>query len=293
MSGGPDAGGGPGVSGREDGARPAGERLAKRIARAGHCSRRDAEKLIREGRVEVDGRTVLSPALNVEDGQAIRIDGERLKAPEPARLFRYHKPPGVVTTARDPEGRPTVADKLRARISTGELPRLMPVGRLDIASEGLLLLTNDGGLKRLLELPATGWLRRYRVRVYGTVDRGALEALANGIEIDGIRYGPIRTEEESRTGANAWLKVGLREGRNREVRRVLGHLGLEVSRLIRIAYGPFQLGGLARGDLEEVTPKVLREQLGGLGAGLHLPESRGRGRGRRAAEGGRPATGTA
>jgi 23S rRNA pseudouridine2605 synthase len=259
---------------RPAGARLPGERIAKRIARAGYCSRRDAEKLIQEGRVSIDGRTVESPALNVTAGQEIRIDGERLKAAEPARLFRYHKPAGVVTTAHDPEGRPTVADKLRVRTAEGALPRLMPVGRLDFSSEGLLLLTNDGGLKRLLELPATGWLRRYRVRVYGNVDRNALESLAAGIEIDGIRYGPIKAEEESRTGANAWLKVGLREGKNREVRRVLGHLGLEVSRLIRTAYGPFQLGKLGRGDVEEVTPKVLKEQLGGLGAGLALPESK-------------------
>ncbi|MCB1993152.1 MAG: rRNA pseudouridine synthase, partial [Geminicoccaceae bacterium] len=199
---------------RPAGARLPGERIAKRIARAGYCSRRDAEKLIQEGRVSIDGRTVESPALNVTAGQEIRIDGERLKAAEPARLFRYHKPAGVVTTAHDPEGRPTVADKLRVRTAEGALPRLMPVGRLDFSSEGLLLLTNDGGLKRLLELPATGWLRRYRVRVYGNVDRNALESLAAGIEIDGIRYGPIKAEEESRTGANAWLKVGLREGKN-------------------------------------------------------------------------------
>ncbi|MEZ5859552.1 MAG: pseudouridine synthase [Geminicoccaceae bacterium] len=273
---------------------PPGERIAKRIARAGYCSRRDAERLVQEGRVSVDGRTVESPALNVTGEQEIRIDGERLKAAEPARLFRYHKPAGVVTTAHDPEGRPTVTDKLRVRTADGSLPRLMPVGRLDFSSEGLLLLTNDGGLKRLLELPATGWLRRYRVRVYGNVDRTALQALADGIEVEGVRYGPIRAEEESRTGANAWLRVGLREGKNREVRRVLGHLGLEVSRLIRTAYGPFQLGRLARGDVEEVTPKVLKEQLGGLGAGLDLPESKSHSHERRLArEGGPPAAGTA
>ncbi len=279
---------------RPAGARPSGERIAKRIARAGYCSRRDAEKLVQEGRVSVDGRTVESPALNVTGEQEIRIDGERLKAAEPARLFRYHKPTGVVTTAHDPEGRPTLADKLRARTVEGALPRLMPVGRLDVSSEGLLLLTNDGGLKRLLELPATGWLRRYRVRVYGNVDREALRSLADGIEIDGIRYGPIRAEEESRTGANAWLKVGLREGKNREVRRVLGHLGLEVSRLIRTAYGPFQLGRLVRGDIEEVTPKVLKEQLGGLASGLDLPEPRSHSHERRKARESRPpAAGTA
>jgi 23S rRNA pseudouridine2605 synthase len=259
-----------------------GERVAKRIARSGYCSRRDAERLIAEGRVAVDGRTIESPALNVTAEQEIRIDGERLKVAEPTRLFRYYKPEGVVTTARDPEGRPTVSEKL-ANLLGPTAPRLMPVGRLDINSEGLLLLTNDGALKRLLELPGTGWLRRYRVRVYGQVDPAALKALAAGIEIDGIRYGPIKAEEETRTGANAWLKVGLREGKNREVRRVLGHLGLEVSRLIRVAYGPFQLGGLARGAVEEVTPKVLKEQLGGMAAGLSLPPSRSPSAGKAAA----------
>jgi len=253
---------------------PEGERVAKRIARSGYCSRRDAERLIAEGRVAVDGKAIESPALNVTAGQEIRIDGERLKAAEPTRLFRYYKPEGVVTTARDPEGRPTVTERLGAAQLGIELPRLMPVGRLDINSEGLLLLTNDGALKRLLELPATGWLRRYRVRAYGTVRPDALRALEDGIEIDGVRYGSIKAEEETRTGANAWLKVGLREGKNREVRRVLLHLGLEVSRLIRTAYGPFQLGALKRGGIEEVTPKVLKEQLGGMAAQLTLPPSR-------------------
>ncbi len=251
-----------------------GERIAKRIARSGYCSRRDAERLIAEGRVAVDGTPIESPALNVTAAQEIRIDGERLKAAEPTRLFRYYKPEGVVTTARDPEGRPTVTERLGVNQLGIELPRLMPVGRLDINSEGLLLLTNDGALKRMLELPATGWLRRYRVRVYGTVNPDALKALEDGIEIEGVRYGSIKAEEETRTGANAWLKVGLREGKNREVRRVLFHLGLDVSRLIRTAYGPFQLGALKRGGIEEVTPKVLKEQLGGMAAQLTLPASR-------------------
>ncbi len=259
----------------------AGERIAKRIARAGYCSRRDAERLIGEGRVQVDGRTIESPALNVTADQEIKIDGERLKTAEPTRLFRYYKPEGLVTTARDPEGRPTVIEKL-LNVMGPTAPRLMPVGRLDINSEGLLLLTNDGALKRLLELPSTGWLRRYRVRVYGNVDPAALKALEQGIEIEGVRYGPIKAAEETRTGANAWLKVGLREGKNREVRRVLGHLGLEVSRLIRTAYGPFQLGSLKRGAIEEVTPKVLKEQLGGMARGLRLPESLSRRTTRRA-----------
>jgi 23S rRNA pseudouridine2605 synthase len=266
----------------------AGERIAKRIARAGYCSRRDAERLIGEGRVQVDGRTIESPALNVTADQEIKIDGERLKTAEPTRLFRYYKPEGLVTTARDPEGRPTVIEKL-LNVMGPTAPRLMPVGRLDINSEGLLLLTNDGALKRLLELPSTGWLRRYRVRVYGTVDPAALKALEQGIEIEGVRYGPIKAAEETRTGANAWLKVGLREGKNREVRRVLGHLGLEVSRLIRTAYGPFQLGSLKRGEIEEVTPKVLKEQLGGMAKGLQLPESLGRRTTRRETE--KPAPG--
>ncbi len=263
---------------------PAGERIAKRIARAGYCSRRDAERLIAEGRVKVDGKTIESPALNVTASSEIRIDGERLRTAEPTRLFRYYKPEGVVTTARDPEGRPTVAEKVGNLLGPGA-PRLMPVGRLDINSEGLLLLTNDGALKRLLELPSTGWLRRYRVRVYGSVPPETLKALVDGIEIDGVRYGPIKAEEETRTGANAWLKVGLREGKNREVRRVLGHLGLEVSRLIRVAYGPFQLGALKRGEVEEVTPKVLKEQLGGMAKGLELPESRSPSAARRADRG--------
>jgi 23S rRNA pseudouridine2605 synthase len=266
---------------------PAGERIAKRIARAGYCSRRDAERLIAEGRVKVAGRTIESPALNVTEADEIRIDGERLRTAEPTRLFRYYKPEGVVTTARDPEGRPTVTEKLTNLLGPAA-PRLMPVGRLDINSEGLLLLTNDGALKRLLELPSTGWLRRYRVRVYGTVDPAALKALEAGIEIDGVRYGAIKAEEETRTGANAWLKVGLREGKNREVRRVLGHLGLEVSRLIRTAYGPFQLGSLKRGEVEEVTPKVLKEQLGGMAKGLDLPESRSHSAGRRQQAGTQP-----
>ena len=233
------------------------ERIAKRIARAGLCSRRDAERLIAEGRVAVDGEVVTSPARNVTPANVVAVDGVPLAAPEQARLFRYHKPPGVVTTARDPEGRPTIYDRLPEG-----LPRLMPVGRLDLPSEGLLLLTNDGGLKRRLELPATGWLRRYRVRAFGRIDEARLAALKEGIEIDGVAYGPILAHLDSVQGANAWLTMGLREGKNREVRRVLEHLGLSVNRLIRVAYGPFQLGNLARGAIEEIRPKVLREQLG-------------------------------
>lgn len=236
-----------------------GERIAKRIARAGLCSRRDAEAWIRAGRVSVDGSVLDTPACNVLPGQTVLVDGRPLPDAEPPRLFRFHKPRGLVTTARDPEGRPTIYDRLPP-----ELPRLMPIGRLDLPSEGLLLLTNDGELKRTLELPRTGWLRRYRVRVFGAPDAARLAALARGITIDGVAYGPIEARLERIQGDNAWLVMGLREGKNREIRRVLEHLGHPVSRLIRIAYGPFQLGSLARGAIEEVRPKVLKDQLGSL-----------------------------
>jgi 23S rRNA pseudouridine2605 synthase len=233
------------------------ERVAKRIARSGLCSRRDAERLIAAARVAVDGTVLSSPAVTVTAANLVTVDGEPLPALEPPRLFRYHKPAGVLTAARDPEGRPTIYDRLPER-----LPRLMPIGRLDMGSEGLLLLTNDGGLKRRLELPATGWLRRYRVRVHGQVDEAKLQALARGIEIDGFQYGPIQAALDRVQGSNAWLTVALREGKNREIRRVLEHFGWPVSRLIRLSFGPFQLGGLAAGALEEVPAKVLQEQLG-------------------------------
>jgi len=255
--------------GKTETAEAQGERAAKLIARAGLCSRREAEKLILEGRVEVEGTRLESPGLRVLPGQRITVDGAPLPGLEPVRLFRLHKPKGILTAARDPDGRRTIYDLLDPG-----LPRLMPIGRLDLNSEGLLLLTNDGGLKRRLELPATGWIRRYKVRAYGTVDENVLEALKEGIEIDGVRYGGIQVRLESRKGANAWYLVGLREGRNREVRRVFEHLGLTVSRLIRVAYGPFQLGGLAPRAVEEVSGKVLREQLGTkLLAGLDAPTS--------------------
>lgn len=233
------------------------ERVAKRIARAGFCSRRDAERLIAEGRVAVDGEVLTSPAVTVTAANRVTIDGEPLPAVEQARLFRYHKPAGVLTAARDPEGRPTIYDRLPEH-----LPRLMPVGRLDMASEGLLLLTNDGELKRRLELPATGWLRRYRVRVHGRIDESKLKALEAGIAIDGFSYGPIQAKLDRIQGSNAWLTVALREGKNREIRRVLEHFGWPVSRLIRLSFGPFQLGKLAIGEIEEVPAKVLQEQLG-------------------------------
>jgi 23S rRNA pseudouridine2605 synthase len=233
------------------------ERIAKVLARAGLCSRRDAERWIAAGRVSVDGAVLTSPAVTVTARNEIRVDGMPLPEPERPRLWRYHKPDGLVTTHRDEKGRATVFDALPK-----ELPRLISVGRLDLTAEGLLLLTNDGALARRLELPATGWIRRYRVRVHGEVDPARLAALDKGITIDGIAYGPIRAELERRQGSNAWLLFGLREGKNREIRRVLDHLGHPVTRLIRIAYGPFQLGLLARGAVEEVPKKVLAEQLG-------------------------------
>jgi 23S rRNA pseudouridine2605 synthase len=233
------------------------ERVAKRIARSGFCSRRDAERLIAAGRVAVDGEVLSSPAVTVTDANRITIDGEPLPQAEQARLFRYHKPAGVLTAARDPEGRATIYDRLPP-----ELPRLMPIGRLDMSSEGLLLLTNDGGLKRRLELPATGWLRRYRVRVHGRIDEGTLASLENGIALDGFEYGPIQARLDRVQGSNAWLTVALREGKNREIRRVLEHFGWPVNRLIRLSFGPFQLGGLAPDAIEEVSAKVLAEQLG-------------------------------
>jgi 23S rRNA pseudouridine2605 synthase len=241
----------------------AAERVAKRIARAGVCSRRDAERWIESGRVAVDGTVLTSPALTVTAANVVTVDGVALPEAQAARLFRYHKPAGLLTTAHDPEGRPTIYDRLPA-----ELPRLMPIGRLDLTSEGLLLLTNDGGLKRRLELPATGWQRRYRVRVHGKVEEARLAGLARGIKIDGFDYGPIEAEVDRVQGSNVWLKVALREGKNREIRRIMEHFGWPVSRLIRLSFGPFQLGGLPPGAVEEVTGKVLREQLGALlGAG--------------------------
>ena len=233
------------------------ERIAKRLARAGVCSRRDAEKLILAGRVAVDGLVLSSPAMNVGEENRITVDGRPIAAATETRLWRYHKPAGLLTTHRDPQGRPTLFERLPP-----ELPRVVSVGRLDLNSEGLLLLTNDGALARRLELPANGWLRRYRVRVHGTVDSARLATLAKGIHVEGVDYGPIEASLERQQGSNAWLVVSLKEGKNREVRRVMEHLGLQVSRLIRVAYGPFQLGHLVRGGVEEVPPRVLRDQIG-------------------------------
>jgi 23S rRNA pseudouridine2605 synthase len=233
------------------------ERIAKVLARAGLCSRRDAERWIAEGRVAVNGKRLASAAVNVDATDIITVDGKPIPAKEPTRLFRYHKPRGLIVAARDPRGRSTVFDNLPA-----ELPRVVSVGRLDLDSEGLLLLTNDGELKRRLELPATGWTRRYRVRVHGAVDAAALASLAEGIAIAGIRYGPVRAALERQQGGNAWITMSLTEGKNHEVRRICERLGWPVSRLIRVAYGPFQIGSLAPGAVEEVPAKVLREQLG-------------------------------
>jgi 23S rRNA pseudouridine2605 synthase len=227
------------------------------LARAGLCSRRDAERWIADGRVTLDGTVLTSPAITVTNASDIRVDGKPLPEADRARLWRYHKPAGLVTTHRDERGRATVFSALPK-----ELPRLISIGRLDLNSEGLLLLTNDGVLARRLELPATGWVRRYKVRVHGEVDPARLAGLERGIKVDGVAYGPIRARLERQQGSNAWITLSLQEGKNREVRRVLEHLGYPVTRLIRLAYGPFQLGHLPRGAVEEVPRKALDEQLG-------------------------------
>jgi 23S rRNA pseudouridine2605 synthase len=233
------------------------ERIAKVIARAGLCSRRDAEEWIAAGRVSVNGAVVTSPALNITPSDRVIVDGAALPARERTRLFLYHKPAGLVTTNDDPQGRPTIFDRLPK-----DLPRLLAVGRLDIGTEGLLLLTNDGGLARVLELPQTGWLRRYRVRAHGSVTQEQLDRLRSGLTVDEIHYGPIEATLDRVQGSNVWLTFAIREGKNREVRNVLRALGLQVNRLIRISFGPFQLAALPEGDVEEVRTRVLREQLG-------------------------------
>lgn len=237
-----------------------GDRIAKVIARAGICSRRDAERLVAEGRVTVNGKKIDSPALNVTDDDAIIVDGKPLPRAENTRLFVYHKPLGLVTTARDELGRPTVFDNLPKG-----LPRVISVGRLDLNSEGLLLLTNDGGLARYLELPATGWKRRYRVRVHGTVKATALERLKDGITIDGVKYDRVEAamEKGKQDASNTWLDVALREGKNREIRKIMEHLDLKVNRLIRMSYGPFTLGDLPIGAAKEVPQKIMRDQIAG------------------------------
>lgn len=233
------------------------ERIAKVMARAGVASRRDSEAMILAGRVTVNGSVIDSPALDVTSRDRITVDGEMLPDRERTRLWLYHKPRGLVTTARDTEGRPTVFEALPE-----DLPRVITVGRLDINTEGLLLLTNDGGLARVLELPRTGWLRRYRVRAFGEVNQAQLDTLRDGIEIDGEQYGPVTARFEREQGANTWLTVDLREGKNREVKRVLEHVGLIVNRLIRVSFGPFQLADLPEGEVEEVRMRVIKDQLG-------------------------------
>ncbi len=238
-----------------------GDRIAKIIARAGICSRRDAEKLIDEGRVRVNNAVLKTPAYVVGPGDEIKVDGKPLKTPEKTRLFLFHKPTGLVTTAKDERGRETVFDAMPP-----ELPRLVSVGRLDLNSEGLLLLTNDGGLARHLELPATGWRRKYRVRVLGTPDEGKLAALKKGITIDGIHYKSIEAtiEKGEKPGrSNSWLIVTLTEGKNREIRKVMDAIGLKVNRLIRLSYGPFNLDDMPRGAVAEVSQHILRTQIPG------------------------------
>ena len=231
--------------------------IAKAMAHAGLCSRRDAEAWIAAGRVSVNGKVLTTPAHVVSPGDKIMVDGEPLPASQAPRLWRYHKPRGLITSHKDPQGRRTVFDALPPG-----LPRVVSVGRLDINTEGLLLLTTDGALARHLELPSTGWLRRYRVRAHGRVTKEALHGLRSGVTIDGVKYGPVEARIDREQGSNLWLMLSLREGKNREVKRLAEHLGLTVNRLIRISFGPFALGDLAEGALEEVKRRVLADQLG-------------------------------
>ncbi|MEJ6745588.1 MAG: pseudouridine synthase [Yoonia sp.] len=239
---------------------PKGDRIAKVLSRAGIASRRVSETMIEEGRVSVNGKTITSPALNVTAEDKIVVDGKRVGAPEEPRIWIYHKPAGLVTSERDEKDRATVFGALPE-----SMPRVMSIGRLDINSEGLLLLTNDGEIKRKLELPSTGWLRRYRVRINGSVSEARLDELRAGITVEGIHYQPMIVTFDRQQGANAWLTVSIREGKNREIRRTMEAIGVVVNRLIRVSYGPFQLGDLKQGDVEEVKSRVVRDQLG-LGA---------------------------
>ena len=234
------------------------ERIAKYLARAGVCSRREAEKLITQQRVSVNGKVIDSPAFNIEGTEKIKVDGEKVSAPEQTRLWLYYKPVGLVTTHSDTQNRPTVFDNLPAG-----LPRVISIGRLDLNSEGLLLLTNNGELSRMLELPQNAWSRRYKVKVHGAVDKKKLADLENGAVVDGVHYGSVKVTIESEQGSNTWLSVTLNEGKNREIRKLMKFVGLEVARLLRLSYGPFQLGSLKKGEVKEVPQKVLHEQLGG------------------------------
>ncbi len=233
------------------------ERLAKFMARSGVCSRRDAEELIKQKRVTVNEEIIDTPAFNVDGSEKILLDGEKLPAIEQTRLWLYHKPAGLLTTHKDTESRATVFEHLPAG-----LPRVISVGRLDLNSEGLLLLTNNGELSRKLELPENGWSRRYKVRVHGFVNKNKLADLSKGVTVDGVNYGPVKAELESQNGTNSWLVVTLNEGKNREIRKLMKYIGLEVARLIRLSYGPFQLGSLKKGEVREIPQKVLKEQLG-------------------------------
>ena len=236
---------------------PPGDRIAKVLARHGVASRREAERMIEAGRVSVNGKPIESPALNVTDTDRITVDGKPLAERDPPRLWLYNKPAGLVTTTRDEKGRPTVFDALPP-----DLPRVMSIGRLDLNSEGLLILTNDGEIKRKLELPSTGWLRKYRVRVHGKPSDASFEPLRKGLVVDGERFRPMTVTFDRQQGVNAWITVALREGKNREIRRAMEAIGFKVNRLIRISYGPFQLGELKQGAVEELRPKIVRDQLG-------------------------------
>lgn len=231
-------------------------RIAKVIARSGLCSRREAERLITDGAVKVNGKKITSPALNVTQADIVTVRGRPLSAPEPVRLWRYHKPKGLVTSHKDPEGRPTVFESLQTR-----LPRVISVGRLDINTEGLLLVTTDGALARYLELPSTGWIRRYRVRANGHLTQANIEKLGAGMTVDGVHYGAVEAQVEKDQGSNSWISLALKEGKNREIKKLLAAFGLQVSRLIRVSYGPFHLGSLAKGQVDEIKPHIIANQI--------------------------------